>query len=88
MAIKTTSMDIQTKENISNKHSKVQKMPINIQIILNVIEKRKISLNYQESNRLNLQMSFLKGGNLKEVYLEGTNLTDADLEEANLKMLV
>lgn len=61
------------------------KVPLDIQAILNVIGRRAYTYKFGEANRINLQRTFLKGIHLKETHLEGADLTESNFVAAHLE---
>jgi uncharacterized protein YjbI with pentapeptide repeats len=73
-------MDIRDYADLKNKH----KLPLDIQIILTVIGRRKYSCYTGEVKCLDLNKTKLSGADLTEAHLEEANLENADLQFAKL----
>ncbi|WP_410507230.1 pentapeptide repeat-containing protein [Methanosarcina hadiensis] len=84
------SMDIQANESTKKQHSKLKKLPLDIQSILTILGKRKYACNdneskYLEPDNLDLNNTYLEMIELKNAHLEGANFKRAYLQRAYIK---
>ena len=77
-------MDIQASESLKKQDTAVKNVPLDIQVILNVIRRRKYSFDSGETNHLNLFRTNLQHSDLLKADFSGANLSEANLSGANL----